>query len=221
MTWPHVRASPSPLVGISGCVVGPTHQPPQIPGPGVASLRGTSSPRSTCPGQTSSRFPSASSFLVHQVVYPQPFYTDLTRSTCKTPLVVGAPDVADHWSTSVAWKRRVGGIVIPRAWAVFRLITSANVVGCWTGRSAGSAPLRSFPTEAAARRSCSARLTPYAMRPPACKTFRLAGVDAGRSRRDGPHPRVISRSSGHPALVRSAHLPPCPPSHANSNMGGW
>ena len=28
MTWPHVCASPSPLVGISGCVVGPKHQPP-------------------------------------------------------------------------------------------------------------------------------------------------------------------------------------------------
>jgi hypothetical protein len=182
MTWPHVRASPSPLVGISGCVVGPNHQPPQIPVPSVASLRGTSGPRSTCPGQTPSRFPGASSLLVHQVVYPQPFYTDLTRSMCTTPLVVGAPGVADHWSTSVAWKRRVEGMVIPRAWAVFRLITSANVVGCSTGRSAGLAPLRSLPTEAAVRRSCSARLTPDAVRPPVCKSFRPAGGDAGGSR---------------------------------------
>jgi hypothetical protein len=73
-------------------------------------------------------------------------------------------------------------MVIPRAWAVFRLITSAHVAGCSTGRSAGLAPLRSFPTEAAARRSCSARLTPYAVRPPVCKSFRPAGVDAGGSR---------------------------------------
>jgi hypothetical protein len=92
-------------------------------------------------------------------------------------------------------------MVRPKAWAVFRLITSANVVGYSTGRSAGLAPLGSFPTEAAARRSCSARLTAYAVRPPLCKSFRPAGVDAGGSRRDGQHPRVISRSSGHPALV--------------------
>jgi len=38
-----------------------------------------------------------------------------------------------------------GGIVSPSALAVFRLITSSNVVGCWTGRSGGLAPLRIFP----------------------------------------------------------------------------
>ncbi len=32
-----------------------------------------------------------------------------------------------------------------RAFAVLRLTTSSNLVGCWTGRSAGLAPLRIFP----------------------------------------------------------------------------
>src|SRR5262249_11898365 len=35
-----------------------------------------------------------------------------------------------------------GGIVRPRALAVFRLITNSNLVGCSTGRSAGLVPLR-------------------------------------------------------------------------------
>ena len=38
-----------------------------------------------------------------------------------------------------------GGIVRPSALAVLRLITSSNFVGCWTGKSAGFAPLRIFP----------------------------------------------------------------------------
>jgi hypothetical protein len=37
------------------------------------------------------------------------------------------------------------GTVRPSALAVFRLITSSNLVGCWTGRSAGFAPLRIVP----------------------------------------------------------------------------
>jgi hypothetical protein len=37
------------------------------------------------------------------------------------------------------------GTVRPSALAVLRLITSSNLVGCWTGRSAGFAPLRILP----------------------------------------------------------------------------
>jgi hypothetical protein len=48
--------------------------------------------------------------------------------------------------TSVAWKRREGGMVRPRAWAVLRLITNSNVVGCSTGRSAGLTPFRILST---------------------------------------------------------------------------
>ena len=42
--------------------------------------------------------------------------------------------------------RRVGGIVIPRASAVFRWRSSVNFVGCSTGRSAGYVPLRILST---------------------------------------------------------------------------
>src|SRR5262245_54940458 len=46
---------------------------------------------------------------------------------------------------SITWSVRAssdGGIVRPRAFAVLRLITSSNLVGCSTGRSPGLAPLR-------------------------------------------------------------------------------
>src|SRR6266478_8711304 len=47
--------------------------------------------------------------------------------------------------TSVARARIDGGTVRPRASAVLRLTTNSNVVGCWTGRSAGLAPFRVLP----------------------------------------------------------------------------
>ena len=40
----------------------------------------------------------------------------------------------------------------PSAFAVLRLVTNSNVVGCSTGRSSGSAPLRISSTYVAARR---------------------------------------------------------------------
>ena len=39
-----------------------------------------------------------------------------------------------------------GGIVKPSVFAVFRLITNSNFVGCSTGKSAGLAPLRILST---------------------------------------------------------------------------
>ena len=47
-----------------------------------------------------------------------------------------------HSITSSAVASRVGGIVMPSALAVFRLITSLYFVGACTGRSAGFSPLR-------------------------------------------------------------------------------
>src|SRR5262245_27266356 len=47
-----------------------------------------------------------------------------------------------HSITSSARARSVGGTVRPRAFAVFRLITSSYLVGACTGRSAGLSPLR-------------------------------------------------------------------------------
>ncbi len=77
---------------------------------------------------------------------PRIMSTDLNGLTCKTPLVVGALGLAAQRITSSAWKRTVGGIVRPKAWAVLRLITSSNFIGCSTGKSAGLAPLRSLST---------------------------------------------------------------------------
>ena len=58
--------------------------------------------------------------------------------------------------TLSARSRMDRGTVMPRAFAVFRLITSSNRVGCSTGRSAGLAPLRILSTNWAERRSASA-----------------------------------------------------------------
>jgi hypothetical protein len=44
--------------------------------------------------------------------------------------------------TSSAWKRMCGGMVRPRAFAVFKLMTSSNFMGCSTGRAAGLLPFR-------------------------------------------------------------------------------
>ena len=51
-----------------------------------------------------------------------------------------------HWIISSARTKMDCGIVSPRALAVFRLITSSNLVGCSTGRSPGLAPLRILST---------------------------------------------------------------------------
>jgi hypothetical protein len=51
-----------------------------------------------------------------------------------------------YWITSSASSSSDGGIVIPSALAVLRLITNSNLVTCSTGRSAGLAPLRILST---------------------------------------------------------------------------
>ncbi len=47
-----------------------------------------------------------------------------------------------HSITSSARTSSVGGIVRPRVFAVFALMTSSNLVGCSTGRSPGCSPLK-------------------------------------------------------------------------------
>src|SRR5262249_53735071 len=71
-----------------------------------------------------------------------------------------------HWISSSARASRDCGMVSPSAFAVFRLMTSSNLVGRSTGRSAGLAPLRILSTYVAARRKLSATFAPYDMRPP-------------------------------------------------------
>src|SRR5262245_58069614 len=51
-----------------------------------------------------------------------------------------------HSITSSAKVRSLGGISIPSTFEVLRLITNSNLVGCITGRLAGFAPFRIFPT---------------------------------------------------------------------------
>src|SRR6516165_10141400 len=65
-----------------------------------------------------------------------------------------------HSTTSSARPSTDGGIVRPSVLAVFRLITSSNVVGCSTGKSAGLAPRRILSTYPAARRTKSEILAP-------------------------------------------------------------
>src|SRR5262249_27225939 len=50
-----------------------------------------------------------------------------------------------HSITSSASCCNCRGTLRPRAFAVLRLITSSNLVGCSTGRSAGLSPLRILP----------------------------------------------------------------------------
>src|SRR5262249_55436990 len=50
-----------------------------------------------------------------------------------------------HSITSLACASRLGGTLIPIAFAVDRLMTSSNWVGCTTGMSAGFSPLRMRP----------------------------------------------------------------------------
>ena len=56
------------------------------------------------------------------------------------------PPVEGPYSiTSSARARSVGGIARSRAFAVLRLMTSSNLVGCSTGSLAGFAPFRTRP----------------------------------------------------------------------------
>jgi len=52
---------------------------------------------------------------------------------------------AAHSIASSARPSNAGGIVMPRAFAVLRLMNRSTFVDCWTGRSAGFSPLRMRP----------------------------------------------------------------------------
>jgi len=85
----------------------------------------------------------------------------LRHASDKLPLSLGTHASSPHYSiTSSARASSDGGMVRPRALAVFRLMTNSNLVGRSTGRSAGLAPLRILSTNDAARRKLSATSTP-------------------------------------------------------------
>ena len=65
------------------------------------------------------------------------------RSGSAWPLSAQQRTSAAYYSiTSLARTSNDGGTVRPSALAVFMLMTTSNLVGCSTGRSAGFAPLR-------------------------------------------------------------------------------
>ncbi len=63
---------------------------------------------------------------------------------------------AVHRITSSAISKTDCGIVSPMAWAVLRLTTNSNLVGCSMGKSPGFMPLRILSTYPAERRNKSA-----------------------------------------------------------------
>src|SRR5450759_2069024 len=81
--------------------------------------------------------------------------------------------------TSSARASSVGGILIPSALAVLRLMTSSNLVGCSTGKSAGLAPFNILSTNVAALRNNNEISTPYDKRAPGSPARPLVSKDSG------------------------------------------
>jgi hypothetical protein len=73
------------------------------------------------------------------------FRADLDGSSVKRRFVPEA-DIGAYSITSSARDRNEGEIESPMAFAVFKLMISSNLVGCCTGRSAGSMPRRILST---------------------------------------------------------------------------
>src|SRR5262249_23341631 len=78
-----------------------------------------------------------------------------------------------HSITSLASASSVGGTSRPSAFALLRLMTSSNFVGCSTGISAGLSPFRILSTSSAARRYSCRRSAPYDSSPPDSTNSRL------------------------------------------------
>src|SRR5215831_1951730 len=123
--------------------------------------------------------------------------------------------------TSSARASSDGGMLMSSALAVLTLITSSNVVGCSTGRSAGLAPLSILSTWLAARRFKSARFGPYAKRPPAV-TASIHGYTAGSlcfAARSTTRLRSV-KSIGLGNTMRASARSPAIVENAQSNSSG-
>ena len=79
--------------------------------------------------------------------------------------------------TSSARCCRNKGTSTPIAFAVFRLITSSNFVGCSTGRSAGLVPCNILDTNTALRLYMCDKSAPYDNSPPASTKGRSTEAD--------------------------------------------
>ena len=76
------------------------------------------------------------------------------------PRIAVLHSLAPHSITSSARARSVGEIVRPRAFAVLRLTTSSNFVGCSIGRSPVLSPLKMRPAYRPTSRAASVRSLP-------------------------------------------------------------
>src|SRR5262249_59651200 len=91
-----------------------------------------------------------------------------------------------HSITSSARKRIDVGNTIPKLLAVFRLMTSSNVVGNSAGSSAGLAPRSILATRAAPCRKVLSESTPYEIIPPARAKTGKSETARTRSPRGSP-----------------------------------
>src|SRR5947209_20454421 len=85
---------------------------------------------------------------------------DSTRTSRNVRDVPGGDIAPLHSITSSARASSEAGMSRPSVFAVLRLMTSSNFVGCSTGRSAGLAPLMILSTKNAARRQAVTVLGP-------------------------------------------------------------
>src|SRR5262245_54620746 len=90
----------------------------------------------------------------------------LLQHNLPVPDSCGAANYHAYSITSSASDIRLSEILRPSVFAVLRLMTTSNLVGSWTGRSAGFAPLRIRSIYDAARRKRSAVLLPKDSKPP-------------------------------------------------------
>ena len=111
---------------------------------------------SSCHGPASTPALTGAEAMAHRVLRGEPLSTgkrsqgyhggtnlaQVGKKADRANVAVRASVLTGHRITSSAWKRIVGGMVRPSTLAVLRLMTSANRMGCSTGRSAGFAPLR-------------------------------------------------------------------------------
>src|SRR5207248_4966968 len=91
----------------------------------------------------------------HEIGIPLPAF-----GTAQQPRPIGDGHAGAYSITSSARASIDCGTVRPRALAVLRLMTSSKVVACWTGISAGLAPLRIFPAQIPTTRKAVVRLGP-------------------------------------------------------------
>jgi hypothetical protein len=85
----------------------------------------------------------------HQRVQPRPLCSNRYRNGEPLKLTRRANNgsvARPHSITSSAVESSLSGTVRPNAFAILRLITNSNVVGCSTGKSAGLAPRRILST---------------------------------------------------------------------------